>query len=128
MKSPRRKRSRRVQGGFSLVELLIAGVIIAMTGSLLIGGLMSANRSGELRASQAIATQLVAGQLALVDDSVTLSDANKGACPEPYPDSTWVLEQQDTPLASVKRIQLTVTHEGHDIHVATYRRLKEPQP
>ena len=119
---------RRHRSGFSLIELLIAGVIIAMTSSLLIGGLMSANRSGELRVQQAIATQLIANQLALTDDSVAPDDTNKGGCPEPYKDSTWILEQQETPIVSVKRIQLTVTHQGHDFHVATYRRLKEPQP
>lgn len=124
MKNPRRKWFR--QGGFSLVELLIAGVIIAMTSSLLIGGLVSANRSGELRASRAIATQLLAGRLALIDDAVDSQSPDKGSCAEPYENSTWVLEKQDTLLASVKRIELTVTHEGHDIHVATYRRLKEP--
>ena len=122
-----KNRLRSAQSAFSLVELLIAGVIIAMTGSLLIGGLISANRSGELRVQQAIAAQLAASQLALIDEQVAPDSPNKGAFPEPYQDSTWILEQQDTPIPTVKRLQLTVSYQGHDFHVATYRRLKDPQ-
>ncbi len=120
-------RSLRAQKGFSLIELLIAGVIIAMTSSLLIGGLISANRSGELRAQQAVAAQLLANQLALISDQITPEAPHQGTCPEPYSHSTWTLKLQDTALLSVKQVELELTHQGHIFHVVTYRGFKEPQ-
>ncbi len=119
--------SIRAQKGFLLIELLIAGVIIAMTSSLLIGGLRSANRSGELRVQQAVGAQLLANQLALMGDQITAETPHQGACPEPYGDSAWTLKVQDTALLSVKQVELELTHQGHTFHVVTYRGFKEPQ-
>lgn len=131
MKSRRRNYSAAVSGsqrGFSLVELMIAGVIIAMTGALLIGGLLSANRSAEMRARQAVTAQLLASQLALIDGKINTDSPVKGNFSGAYADSTWQIEQYDTAVASVKQVQLTVNHQGYAAHAATYRILKDPQP
>lgn len=115
------------ESGFALVELLIAGVIIAMTSSLLIGGLISANRAGEMRCQQAVGAQLLATQLALIGDSMSAQSPLQGPGPEPYSGSSWAIEEQDTSMASVKQIRLTLIHQGQVFHASTYRAVKEPQ-
>lgn len=58
---------RRVAAGVSLVELLIASVILALGASLLSGVLLAANRSGDLRRQHLVAAQLSASALAQLE-------------------------------------------------------------
>ena len=120
MKNPHRKHQAK---GFSLVELLIASVVIALTGSLLVGGLISANRSSELRAQQALAAQQLASQLALLPDRLAKDAPAPMACPEP--DESCTIEQTDAPLAPLKQLTLTLTHHGHTTHAVTLRPIAE---
>lgn len=117
-----------IQNGFSLVELLIAAVIIALTASLLVGGLISANRSAALRAQQAVSTELLATQLAALPDALPPDAPAQAACPEPLTgDTSCTMELAGGPLPSLRQVTLTLTHQGHAAHVATLRQVQEPQ-
>ena len=129
MKNP--PRNRKVLGwgfgverGFSLVELLIASAIVALTGSLLVGGLMAANRNSELRAQQALAAQQVAGHIALLPDQLAKDAPAQTACPEST-DESCTIEQADAPLAPLKQLTLTLTVQGHTTHAVTLRPVAE---
>ena len=105
----------------------MASVIVALTGSLLVGGLMSANHSSELRAQQALAAQQLASQIALLPDQLATDAPAQMACPVSA-DESCTIEQADAPLAPLKQITLTLTHQGHALHVVTLRRVAEQQP
>lgn len=115
----------RFEGGFSLIELMIAGVIVALTASLIVGGLVAANRSGELRTRQVIANQLLSSQLASLTDSLASPQPQEGGFPEPWTDSHWSLTVADTDTHGLKQLDLTVTHQGHSVHATTFRPVNE---
>ena len=119
-------KSKRCNGGFSLVELLMAAVIAAAVGSLLAGGLIAANRSRDIRVEQALSTQLLASQLALLDDEITDQTPTSGTIPTSSGDFTWTLQRVEAPLPPLVTAELTLNRNGHEAHVVTYRRLQEP--
>ena len=114
-----------LEQGFSLIELLMAAVIVAAVGSLLAGGLIAANRSRDVRVEQALSAQLLASELALLDDELTEQTPTTGtisAAPESF---TWTLQRAGAPLPPLVTATLTLSHNGHNTHVVTYRRLAE---
>lgn len=112
--------------GFSLVELLIASVVVASAGALLIGGLVAANRSAEIRIDQALSTQLLASQLALLDDQLSSQTPRSGTFPAPLDEFTWTLEWTDTPFTPLVEARLTAAKKGRAAYVVTYRPLVQP--
>ena len=123
MKSPRC--NTRAQG-FSLIELLIASVVIASVGSLLIGGLIAANRSADLRIEQTLSTQLLASQFALVHDRLSPDMPTRGTWTTPSGEFTWMLTWSPAPRSPLAETTLTVTKQDHANRVVTYRPLAEP--
>ena len=112
--------------GFSLIELLIASVVVAAAGALLIGGLVAANRSAEVRIDQTLATQLLASQLALLGDQLDPNTPTSGTFPPPLDEFAWTLEWTEVPLTPLAEATITVTTKNHVAHVVTYRPLVQP--
>ena len=112
--------------GFSLIELLIASVVVASAGALLIGGLVAANRSAEARIDQILSTQLLASRLALLSDPLDPSTPTSGTFPSPLDEFTWTLAWTDAPLAPLAEATLTVETKSRAAHVVTYRPLVQP--
>ena len=104
----------------------MAGVVVAVAGTILVGALVRANRSHELRIERALLTQLVASQLALLDDEITARTSTDGTYPAPLDDVRWTLAWTPRPLAPLVQTTLTVSRKDHDVHVVTYRRLAKP--
>ena len=124
MTSPRRKSD----GGMSLVELLMASIVIGAAGAVLAGGLVAANRSAERRTEQVFLTQLLASRLALLDDRLQPGTGDRGAFPPPLEDYAWSLavEAAPAPLEALAKATIAVTRRGHTVDVVTYRPLAEP--
>ena len=118
-------RALSLEQGFSLIELLMAAVIAASVGSLLAGGLIAMNRSRDIRVEQAISTQLLAGQLALLDDEINDQTPMAGTIPASPNDFRWTIERVEAPLVPLVTTTLVLSHNGHDTHVVTYRRIAE---
>jgi len=120
MKSPR-------CNGFSLVELVMASLIVSVAGALLVGGLVAANRSTDLRLHQMLSTQWLANQLALLGDTLSDSTPTSGTF-LPFDDATWALtvEPADDPLKPLMKAVFTVTRKDLTSHVVTYRPVAEP--
>ena len=114
------------QQGFSLIELLIASVIAASAGALLVGGLVAANRSANLRVNAALTTQALATQLALLDDQLTPQMPTSGPCVAALTACTWTLVWTDAPLAPLVEATLSVSSDDRTAHVVTYRTLAQP--
>ena len=123
---PRARPAPSPQQGFSLIELLIASVIVASAGALLIGGLVAANRSADLRIDQTLSTQLLASQLALLDDQIDPNTSTSGTFPSPLDAFAWTLEWTDAPLTPLAQTTLTVTTKSRAAHVVTYRSVVQP--
>lgn len=109
--------------GFALIELLIAAILIVSAGTLLIGGLVAANRSAALRMDRAVATQALASQLALLDDTLTMQTPTEGTIPG-LQDASWTLSlaEASPPLTPLINSTLTVTYHGRDTTAVTIRR------
>ena len=108
--------------GFSLVELMIASLIVSAAGALLVGGLVAANRSTEYRLGQILSAQWLANQLALLDDRI--NDATpRGGTILPLDDATWTLSVEDAgePLTPLAKTTITVTRKDFTSHVVTLR-------
>jgi len=108
-----------------MVELLIASVIAASAGALLIGGLVAANRHAELRIERALLTQLLASRLALLEEPLGEQTPTGGTVSSPQGEITWTVEWTQIPDSPLAQTILTVRRGGHEAHVVTYRRLAE---
>ena len=111
------------QQGFSLIELLIASLVIAAASALLVGGLVAANRSSELWSERLLFTQVLASRLALLDDELSDQTPTHGILPAPLEDVSWTLAWTDAPLAPLVQATLSVSRKDHAADVVTYRRL-----
>ncbi len=112
--------------GFSLLELLVASVVMAAAGELLIGGMVWANRSADLQTEQVLATQLLASHLASLDGPLNRQMPVEGTCPPPRDDFSWTLQWSEAPLAPLAETTITVKRKDHATHVVTYRPVSEP--
>jgi len=119
-----KSRPRNAQG-FSLVEVLVSSVVVAAAAALLIGALAAVNRSTERRIEQTLTTQLLASQLALLDDRVGDATPKSGTFPPPTEEFVWTLQVEDAgaPLSPLAKATLTVTRKDHAAHVVTCRPL-----
>jgi hypothetical protein len=121
MKNPRR------EAGLALAEVLIAAVIIAAGGALLVGGLAGANRSADLRVERAVATQLLASEIALLPEAVGGATPTAGTFPPPLADYDWTLDHVPSQtMAPLEELTLTVSRQGRRIHAVSARPLESP--
>lgn len=121
MKSPRRS------AGLALVEVLVAAVIVAAAGALLVGGLVGANRSADLRVERVVAGHLLASRLALLPEAVSDTTPTAGTFPEPLAGYTWT--QTRTPsqmLAPLEELTVTVSRQGRRLDAVTARPVESP--
>jgi len=120
------KNLRRNAVGLSLIELLMASVLVAAAGVLLVSGLLGANRGADLRVRQILSAQALASQLALLDDHVAgTSGAVSGTLPPPLEAFRWT--RQWEPLTdSMARLTITVSDGTVTNHVVTDRPIAEP--
>ena len=110
--------------GFALAEVLVSSVVVAAAGALLAGALAAANRGADRRIEQILTTQLLAGQLALLDDRVGDATPKSGTFQTPTEEGfLWTLQMEDagTPLSPLAKVTLTVTRKDHAAHVVTCR-------
>ena len=125
MKSPRRSAA-----GFSLVELLIASIIVAAGGTLLAGGLVTSNRGAQLRSQQILVTQALASQLAQLNDQVVgASGQASGAWPPPLETIRWTKRWEPAvgPMEPLAQVTLAFSDGTYTAHAITYRPVEEPQ-
>lgn len=123
------KSRRRSAAGFSLVELLIASVIVAAGGTLLAGGLTTANRGAQLRRQQILMIQALASQFAQLDDQmVGASGQASGTLPPPLEMMHWTRRWEpvsdDDTRASVA---LSVSDGTATAYVVTSRPIQAPE-
>ncbi len=104
------------------MELLLAAVLVAAAGSLLVGGLVQATRGTEARWAQMTRAQLVAGQAALLPDTLNTQTALGGAL-EPAGAGEWTLTVADgTGLAApLKAVTVTVRADDATAQTVTAR-------
>lgn len=112
--------------GFALLELLVASVVVAAAGALLVGGLVQANRSGGLRIDRIVSTELLASELALLDGPMSPQRPSGGPCAPPLDDCAWTLRWTEAPLVPLVEATLAVERKGGTVQVVTYRPLAEP--
>ena len=118
-------KSRRRDAGFSLIELVMAAVVVASAGALLSGALMATNRSAALRTQRALTTQWLATELALLPDAATPGHA-EGVLPAPNEAVAWT---RDTEPAGTPELPFTIIRMklsgDQTADVVTYRPLAE---
>ena len=122
MKNPRRNAS-----GLSLVELLIAAIVVASAGTLLAGGLVISNRGSDRRLAQLLATQILATELALLEDQLVEKSGEDSGRFSPPPERFRVTRHWEPVSEELARIRLTVSDGGSIADVVTDRPIKEPE-
>ena len=113
--------------GFSLIELMIASAIMAAAGGLLMSSLITANRGTALRAEQAVLGQVLASQLAQVDEPLASNQGASGSLPRPFEDRTWQLTIDDAPQPSLRQAALSVEHGTQHLELITWRHPHDDQ-
>ena len=110
------------RNGFSLIELLLASVLVASAGALLMASLVTANRSASIRADQALLGQFLSSQLALLDDPLPAALPGSGPLPQPFDDRTALVAISAMPLTVLQEATLGVEHGAHRAALVTWRR------
>ena len=110
--------------GLSLIELLMASIVVASAEALLISGLISANRGADLYVERALSTQLLASQLALLDEPLPHDVPTHGTFPA-WPEWSWTLQWQESAFAPLQETTITIAHQAQAYHLVTYRTLAE---
>jgi type II secretory pathway pseudopilin PulG len=111
----------------SLVELLIASIVVAVAGTLLAGGLVTSNRGAARRFQQILATQLLASRVALLDDHVAAASGElSGTFPSPLEAFHWT-QRWESVADSMARLTIAVSDGTATTHVVTYRPIVEEQ-
>lgn len=119
----------RGRGGFSMIELLMASILIAGAGGMLIASLVSANRSASMRAEQALLGQFLASQLALLDDPLPAVLPESGPLPQPFQDHAALVTVGGLPPTTLQQAALSVEHGAHRVALVTWRRpVPDEQP
>ncbi len=109
--------------GFSLLELLIASLVVAGTGLLLFSGLAQITRSRQLKQEQTIMRELLANRLALLE-TVTEGEQVDGACEAPYETYRWTVSTSAGALPSVAHVTVSITSpSAHTMDASTVRPL-----
>lgn len=122
--------------GFSLVEALIAAVLVGSAAALLYGSLAQVSRGQQLKAQQAVARRLLANRLALLDavppGLVQTGESADGASGR----MTWSLSARPGPLPSLAEVTVSIewpmgaegasTRAG--VSATTFRPVPEPSP
>lgn len=125
MKTPCRE--AHAQRGLALLEVLIASTIAAAATAMLASGLLSVNRSRDLRVEQVIMGQLLASRLAALDDPLPDDAPSEGAFDEPLDAFHWRMQRESASVdPQLETVILTVSHGTVDRHVVTYRQHPEP--
>ena len=119
-------RAQSPEQGFSLIELLIASVVAAAAGALLVGALVAVNRNTELRTERVLSIEALASQLALLDDQLAPKTPTSGTCNSPVTRCEWTLTWNQTSLRPLVEATITVAHKDRTNHVVTYRPIAEP--
>ena len=113
--------------GFSLLELLMASLIVAAAGVLLFGGLAHIMRSRALAQEQTIMRALLANRLALLE-TVAESEQADGSCEAPYGTYRWAVSAAPTAvgaLPSLATVTISVTSPtGYTIEAITIRPIR----
>ena len=89
-------RPRHGGAGLTMVEALIASILVASAGLMLGSGLLASNRAAQQRRLQLMTTEIAASQLALVPDVVATGASTGGSISTPSGTMTWELTA--TPL------------------------------
>jgi len=100
--------SSRSEGGFTLLEVMIALAIVSITMVTLLG---LANRSIDLQGRlQKVtrATLLAQGRMAEVERGTLADGASSGIFSEPDEEFRWQLAYEETPLAAVRMVTVKV--------------------
>ncbi len=111
--------------GYALIELLIASVVVASAAALLVGGLVASNQCIERRIEARLATQLLASQLASLDDRLNDDLPSAGTFAPPLNTFAWTIERSEAPLAPLLQTTLTVAVGDRLARVVTYRQHAE---
>ena len=119
-------RALSLEQGLSLIELLIASVIVASAAALLLGGLIAANRGSDIRIEQALSTQALASELAQLDEPLASDISTSGVCTLLKDGCQWTLSWVQAPLDPLVAATLTVRLNGHAYRLVTYRSLAQP--
>jgi Tfp pilus assembly protein PilV len=107
--------------GFSLIELLLASVLMAAAGALLMASLIAANRGASLRSDQALMAHALASQLALLDDPLPAVLPEAGPMDEPFETHTATVDLGATE-SSLQEAALGIEHGAHRAALVTWRR------
>ena len=113
--------------GFSLLELLIASVVVAAAGVLLFGSLAQITRSRQLAQEQRMMRMALASRLASLE-TVTDGEQAEGLCEAPYAAYRWALAATAGTLPSLAHVTLSIiSPSGHTMNTQTLRPLSRDE-
>lgn len=121
---------RRRQNGFTLVEMIVAALLLAVGGVAALACMSAATRS--MAAAQTLTTAALLAQQKIseleADPTQLMSGDQQGDFSPDHPDYTWQATVEPTDLVTVEKITLTVRHQsprgGRSVQIVTF----EPVP
>ncbi|MGC8666734.1 MAG: type IV pilus modification PilV family protein [Chthonomonadales bacterium] len=126
----RRSAGGRHREGFTLVEMIVAALLLVLGGVAALTCISAATRS--MAAAQTITTAALLAQQKIsemeADPTQLMSGDQQGDFSPDHPDYTWQTTVEPTDLAAVEKVTLTVQHRstrgGRSVQIVTY----EPVP
>jgi len=118
--------AHRGQRGFTLVEMIVAALLLAVGGVAALACMSAATRS--LAAAQTITTAALLAQQKIsemeADPTQLTSGDQQGDFSPDHPDYIWQATVEPTDLATVEKLTLTVQHKsahgGRSVQIVTY--------
>src|ERR1017187_6420563 len=128
MRAQRSRGSRRLQAGFTLVEMLAAMLFMAIVIPVALQGMRIASRAGAVAGRKGVAVQLAESKLnELIVTGQWHNSGQGGACGPQWPGYQWNVKNEawsgDTSLNSLRLITVEVTYpvqsQNYNVHLST---------
>lgn len=121
-------RQARSEGGFTLIEVLVALVVVTAGLTVIAQGFLTGGRASVASQHRSIAAMLAESKMAEIEAGIISNTTSASGTFEPErPDFTWNLELESTTITGLTQITLTVLwkERGEETSFALTRLMKE---
>jgi type II secretion system protein I len=99
----------RSVSGFTLIEVLVALVVVTAGLTIIAQGFLSGGRTSVVAQNRSVAAMLAESKMAEIEEGiVSMSSSSSGTFEPERPDFTWTVEPESTVTTGLSKVTLTV--------------------
>lgn len=108
-------RRDEVRSGFTLIEVLVALVIVTASLTIIAQGFLAGGRASVASQNRSLAAMLAESKMAEIEAGIISTQTSASGTFEPErPDFTWTMEPESTSVTGLSKITLTVLWKERD--------------